>query len=78
LFFKDSSHEYWPNHLVDHRWWFRGNARGACCHYEKGGLGRWANLLVGMVGAVIGGEFFRLFRINFGLGELKVTFEDLS
>ena len=28
-------------------------------------------------GAVIGGELFRLFRIDFGLGELKVTFEDL-
>jgi uncharacterized membrane protein YeaQ/YmgE (transglycosylase-associated protein family) len=44
---------------------------------KKEGLGRWANLLVGMVGAVIGGTFFRLFRISFGLGELKVTFEDL-
>ena len=38
---------------------------------------RWTNLLIGMAGAVIGGELFRLFRIDFGLGELKVTFEDL-
>jgi uncharacterized membrane protein YeaQ/YmgE (transglycosylase-associated protein family) len=30
-----------------------------------------------MAGAVIGGELFRLFKIDFGLGELKVTFEDL-
>lgn len=40
-------------------------------------MGRWANLLLGMIGAVIGGELFKLFRIDFGLGELKVTFEDL-
>ncbi|HEV3210829.1 MAG TPA: hypothetical protein VGY91_11240, partial [Chthoniobacterales bacterium] len=27
--------------------------------------------------AALGGEFVKLFRIDFGLGELKVTFEDL-
>jgi uncharacterized membrane protein YeaQ/YmgE (transglycosylase-associated protein family) len=30
-----------------------------------------------MVGAALGGEFVKLFRIDVGLGELKVTFEDL-
>jgi len=62
---------------VDHRWWFCGNACGACRHFEKGGLGLWTNLLVGVVGAALGGGLFRLFGITFGLGELKVTFEDL-
>jgi uncharacterized membrane protein YeaQ/YmgE (transglycosylase-associated protein family) len=56
---------------------FAGTLAGRVVTMKKEGLGRWANLLVGMVGAVIGGAFCRLFRINFGLGELKVTFEDL-
>jgi uncharacterized membrane protein YeaQ/YmgE (transglycosylase-associated protein family) len=30
-----------------------------------------------MVGAVIGGLIFRIFHINLGLGDLKITFEDL-
>lgn len=41
------------------------------------GLGRWTKLLVGIVGALLGGELFKLLRIDFGLGDLKVTFEDL-
>jgi uncharacterized membrane protein YeaQ/YmgE (transglycosylase-associated protein family) len=62
---------------VDYCRRLRRNARGARCHFQKKGLGRWANLLVGVIGAVIGGELFKLFRIDLGLGELKVTFEDL-
>jgi uncharacterized membrane protein YeaQ/YmgE (transglycosylase-associated protein family) len=56
---------------------FAGTLAGRAVTFKKKGLGRWANLLVGMIGAVIGGELFKLFRIDFGLGELKVTFEDL-
>jgi uncharacterized membrane protein YeaQ/YmgE (transglycosylase-associated protein family) len=56
---------------------FAGTLAGRAVTLKKQGLGRWTNLLVGMAGAVIGGELFRLFRIDFGLGELKVTFEDL-
>ena len=56
---------------------FAGTLAGRVVTWKKEGLGRWANLLVGMIGAVIGGELFKLFRIDFGLGELKVTFEDL-
>jgi hypothetical protein len=41
------------------------------------GLGRWTKLLVGIVGALLGGELFKLLRIDFGLGDLKVTFGDL-
>ena len=36
--------------------------------YASAGIGSFQHL---------GGELFKLFRINFGLGELKVTFEDL-
>jgi uncharacterized membrane protein YeaQ/YmgE (transglycosylase-associated protein family) len=56
---------------------FAGTLAGRAVTLKKEGLGRWANLVVGMIGAVIGGELFKLFRIDFGLGELKVTFEDL-
>ncbi|MBV9298754.1 MAG: GlsB/YeaQ/YmgE family stress response membrane protein [Verrucomicrobia bacterium] len=56
---------------------FAGTLAGRAVTFKKEGLGRWANLLVGMIGAMIGGELFKLFRIDFGLGELKVTFEDL-
>jgi uncharacterized membrane protein YeaQ/YmgE (transglycosylase-associated protein family) len=56
---------------------FAGTLAGRAITLKKEGLGRWTNLLIGMAGAVIGGELFRLFRIDFGLGELKVTFEDL-
>jgi uncharacterized membrane protein YeaQ/YmgE (transglycosylase-associated protein family) len=56
---------------------FAGTLAGRAVTFKKEGLGRWANLLVGVIGAVIGGELFKLFRIDLGLGELKVTFEDL-
>jgi len=56
---------------------FAGTLAGPAVTLKKEGLGRWMNLLIGMAGAVIGGELFRLLRIDFGLGELKVTFEDL-
>jgi hypothetical protein len=36
---------------------------------KKEGLGRWTNLLVGIVGAVLGGEVFELLRIDLGLAE---------
>jgi uncharacterized membrane protein YeaQ/YmgE (transglycosylase-associated protein family) len=56
---------------------FAGTLAGRAVTLKKEGLGRWTNLLIGMVGAVIGGELFKLLRIDFRLGELKVTFEDL-
>jgi uncharacterized membrane protein YeaQ/YmgE (transglycosylase-associated protein family) len=56
---------------------FAGTLAGRAVTFKKEGLGRWMNLLVGMAGAVVGGALFRLFRIDLGLGQLKVTFEDL-
>jgi uncharacterized membrane protein YeaQ/YmgE (transglycosylase-associated protein family) len=56
---------------------FAGTLAGRAVTFKKEGLGRWTNFLVGMIGAMIGGEVFKLFRIDLGLGELKVTFEDL-
>jgi uncharacterized membrane protein YeaQ/YmgE (transglycosylase-associated protein family) len=56
---------------------FAGTLAGRVVTLKKQGLGRWTNFAVGIAGAVIGGELFKLFRIDFGLGELKVSFEDL-
>jgi uncharacterized membrane protein YeaQ/YmgE (transglycosylase-associated protein family) len=54
-----------------------GTLAGRLVTFSKEGLGRWMHLAIGMVGAVVGGLLFRLFDIDFRLGELKVTFEDL-
>lgn len=54
-----------------------GNLAGRLVTWSKEGLGWWTNLGVGMVGALIGGLLFRIFHIDLGLGDLKVTFEDL-
>lgn len=54
-----------------------GTLTGRIVTRSKEGLGWWANLGLGMAGAVVGGFLFNLFNIDLGLGELKVTFEDL-
>ena len=54
-----------------------GNLAGRLVTFKREGLGWWTNLGVGMVGALIGGLIFKVFHINLGLGELKITFEDL-
>jgi uncharacterized membrane protein YeaQ/YmgE (transglycosylase-associated protein family) len=54
-----------------------GNLAGMLVTLRREGLGRWVNLVVGIAGAVVGGYLFQLFRIDLGLGDLKVTFEDL-
>lgn len=40
-------------------------------------VGWWTNLAIGMVGAVVGGFLFGLLNVDLGLGELKISFEDL-
>ena len=56
---------------------FAGSVVGAIVTGKREGFGRWKNFGIGLVGAVIGGLIFKLFKIDLGLGELKVTFEDL-
>ena len=56
---------------------FAGTLAGRLVTFKKEGLGRWTNLGVGLVGALIGGGLFKLFHIDLGLGEIKITFEDL-
>ena len=54
-----------------------GSLTGMIVTFKSGGLGRWTNLGVGLGGAVIGGGLFNILNIDPGLGELKVSFEDL-
>ena len=54
-----------------------GSLTGMIVTFKRGGLGRWTNLGVGLGGAVIGGGLFNILNIDLGLGELKVSFEDL-
>jgi uncharacterized membrane protein YeaQ/YmgE (transglycosylase-associated protein family) len=44
---------------------------------KKKGFGPLRNIGLGLVGAVIGGGSINLFKIDFGLGEVRITFEEL-
>ena len=54
-----------------------GSLAGMVVTRKKGGFGRYVNLGIGLVGALIGGLVFDLFNIDLGLGSLAITFEDL-
>jgi len=54
-----------------------GSVTGALVKRKKEGYGRLRNMTIGMVGAVIGGGLFSLFKIDLGLGDWKVTGQDL-
>jgi uncharacterized membrane protein YeaQ/YmgE (transglycosylase-associated protein family) len=54
-----------------------GTMAGRLVTFSKEGFGWWANVAIGMAGAVLGGFLFGLFGIDLGLGELKITFQDL-
>jgi len=54
-----------------------GTLVGRLLTFSKEGFGLWTNLFIGIVGALVGGFLFWLFGVNLGLGEIKVTVEDL-
>ena len=54
-----------------------GSLTGIVVTRKKGGFGRYVNLGIGLVGALIGGLVFDFFNIDLGLGSLAITFEDL-
>ncbi len=56
---------------------FAGTLAGRLLTFSKKGFGFWSNIGVGMVGAVVGGLLFWMFRINLGLGEMKISLEDV-
>ena len=50
---------------------------GRLVKQDRRGYGWIFNTLLGVAGAVVGGGLFKVFRIDLGLGEMKVTFEQL-
>ncbi len=56
---------------------FAGSVVGAVAKGKREGYGKWKNLVFGFVGAVIGGSIFNVFKIDLGLPELDITFNDL-
>lgn len=54
-----------------------GTLLGRLFKGSRAGFGVWTNLWVGLVGALIGGVIFRVLQIDLGLGEIRVTAEDL-
>ena len=54
-----------------------GTLTGMLIKRRKMGFGPFANIGIGMAGALIGGALFRVFRIDLGLGRIAISFEDL-
>ena len=54
-----------------------GSWAGRVVTLSKEGFGRWINLGVGMIGALIGNVVFYMLHIDLGFGDLKISFEDL-
>jgi uncharacterized membrane protein YeaQ/YmgE (transglycosylase-associated protein family) len=55
-----------------------GSLAGMLVKWRREGFGRLMNLIVGLVGAVIGGFLFRLVKINLGVaGQITVTSEQV-
>lgn len=54
-----------------------GSMAGMLLARRREGFGRVKNLLLGLVGALIGGGLTRLFKIDLGLGNISVSLGDL-
>ena len=54
-----------------------GSLAGMVVKRSKEGFGRLANLGIGLVGALVGGVFFKIFNINLGMKNIVFSFEDL-
>ena len=54
-----------------------GTVTGVMVKRQRGGFGRFGNLGVGLVGALVGGLLFNLFGIDLGLANVSISLEDL-
>ena len=54
-----------------------GTLTGRVVTFSRQGFGFWTHVLLGMAGALLGGLVFWLFKIDLGLGEIRVSLEDL-
>ena len=54
-----------------------GSLAGLVVKRRRTGFGRLTNLAVGLVGAIIGGTLFDLFRIDLGLASIAISAQDI-
>ena len=54
-----------------------GSFAGMLVKRTKEGFGRWSNLGIGLVGALIGGAIFSVFGIDMGLRRISISLQDL-
>lgn len=54
-----------------------GPLAGAVLNRSRRGYGPWGNVLLGLIGALLGGLVFSLLRIDFGLSGVVVTLTDV-
>ena len=54
-----------------------GPLAGAVVNRSKRGYGIWGNVLLGLIGALVGGLVFSLLRMDFGLSGVVVTLTDV-
>ena len=56
---------------------FAGSVIGRITTGSKAGYGVWKNMLLGLTGAIVGTFLFKLLGVDFGLENLKITFNDI-
>jgi uncharacterized membrane protein YeaQ/YmgE (transglycosylase-associated protein family) len=54
-----------------------GSLAGVAVKRTKEGFGRYMNMGIGLVGALIGGFLFDLLRIDFGLENIAISLQDI-
>ncbi len=54
-----------------------GSFAGAIMTRSKDGYGPLSNIVLGLIGAVIGGFVFNALDVDLGLGELKIRYEQV-
>jgi len=54
-----------------------GSITGIVVKGTKEGFGRFTNLGIGLIGALIGGSIFRALNIDLGLGDLSISFQEV-
>ena len=54
-----------------------GSLAGTAVKRTKEGFGRYMNMGIGLVGALIGGFLFDLLRIDFGLENIAISLQDI-
>lgn len=57
--------------------WFAGSLASRLATRSRQGYGHWTHLLIGVLGAWVGGLLFGLLGVDFGLGEIRVSVADL-